>query len=209
MSTSFSIERPIRPEHPERLWREICWVSDQLAVSGDLSSRPERALSQLRAWEAQGITDVFDMRGEADDTDFIHTNSTTITSHWFGVDDNGGPRQDSWFDEFTTNAAEILDDPNRRVLVHCHMGVNRGPSALYAIMLRSGWHHVDALRHIRDARPIAGIIYAGDAVVWSTRRDGFDDETVKARLDEVHSWLLRNPLDIAYVIRRIGSQLAR
>jgi dual specificity phosphatase 3 len=209
MSTSsFSIERPLRPDNPETLWREICWVSDQLAVSGDLSSRKEHALTQLSAWEEAGITDVFDMRGEADDSEFIHSNST-ITSHWFGVDDNGGTRSDAWFDALTAQALVVLTDPTRRALVHCHMGVNRGPSALYAILLHLGWNHVDALRHIRDARPIAGIIYAADAASWKARRDGLDSETVQSRVDDVQSWFGRNPLDIAYVIRRIGSQFAR
>ena len=209
MSTpSLSIERPLRPDNPETLWREICWVSDQLAVSGDLSSRKEHALTQLSAWEEAGITDVFDMRGEADDSEFIHSNST-ITSHWFGVDDNGGTRSDVWFDALTAQALAVLTDPTRRALVHCHMGVNRGPSALYAILLHLGWNHVDALRHIRDARPIAGIIYAADAASWKARRDGLDSETVQSRVDDVQSWFGRNPLDIAYVIRRIGSQFAR
>ena len=209
MSTSsFSIERPLRPDNPETLWRELCWVTDQLAVSGDLSSRKEHAFTQLSAWEEAGITDVFDMRGEADDSEFIHSNST-ITSHWFGVDDNGGTRSDAWFDALTAQALAVLTDPTRRALVHCHMGVNRGPSALYAILLHLGWNHVDALRHIRDARPIAGIIYAADAASWKARRDGLDSETVQSRVDDVQSWFGRNPLDIAYVIRRIGSQFAR
>jgi hypothetical protein len=209
MSTSsFSIERPLRPDNPETLWRELCWVTDQLAVSGDLSSRKEHAFTQLSAWEEAGITDVFDMRGEADDSEFIYSNST-ITSHWFGVDDNGGTRSDAWFDALTAQALVVLTDPTRRALVHCHMGVNRGPSALYAILLHLGWNHVDALRHIRDARPIAGIIYAADAASWKARRDGFDSETVQSRVDDVQSWFGRNPLDIAYVIRRIGSQFAR
>ena len=209
MSTSsFSIERPLRPDNPETLWRELCWVTDQLAVSGDLSSRKEHAFTQLSAWEESGITDVFDMRGEADDSEFIHSNST-ITSHWFGVDDNGGTRSDAWFDALTAQALVVLTDPTRRALVHCHMGVNRGPSALYAILLHLGWNHVDALRHIRDARPIAGIIYAADAASWKARRDGLDSETVQSRVDDVQSWFGRNPLDIAYVIRRIGSQFAR
>jgi hypothetical protein len=209
MSTSsFSIERPLRPDNPETLWREICWVTDQLAVSGDLSSRKEHALAQLRTWEEAGITDVFDMRGEADDSEFIHSHSA-ITSHWFGIDDNGGTRSDVWFDALTTQALAVLTDPTRRALVHCHMGVNRGPSALYAILLHLGWDHVNALRHIRDARPIAGIIYAADAASWKARRDGLDSETVQSRIDDVQSWFGRNPLDIAYVIRRIGSQFAR
>jgi len=209
MSTSISIERPFRPLNPEDLWRELCWVSPQLAVSGDLPWNRTKALEQLRTWETAGITDVFDMRGEADDSDFIHANSTTITSHWFGVDDNGGPRADSWFDGLTGRAAQVLTDPDRRVLVHCHMGVNRGPSALYAILLSLGWDHLDALRHIRDARPIAGIIYAGDAASWKSRRDGLDADQTRVRVDEVEAWHGRNPLDIAYVIRRIGSQYAR
>lgn len=209
MSTSFSIDRPIRPENPEKMWRQICWVTEQLAVSGDLSSDPDKAREQLQKWEDAGITDVFDMRGEADDSDFIHSHSSTITSHWFGVDDNGGTRDDSWFDEFTTRSEEILGDSSRRILVHCHMGVNRGPSALYAILLHLGWDHLDALRHIRDARPIAGIIYAADAAAWKARRNGWDTDKVATHADDVHSWLLRNPLDIAYVIRRIGSQWAR
>jgi hypothetical protein len=209
MSTfTFSIDRPIRPEHPEHMWRELCWVSPQLAVSGDLSARTSDALVQLHQWENNGITDVFDMRGEADDTEFIHENSS-IQSHWFGVDDNGGKRNDSWFDELTATAREVLADPNKKALVHCHMGVNRGPSALYAIMLEMGWDHVDALRHIRDARPIAGIIYAADAVSWNARRNGLTDDAVQSRINDVHSWLNRNPLDIAFVIRRIGSQFAR
>lgn len=209
MSTSFSIERPARPHNPEDLWREVCWVTPQLAVSGDLSSRPDKALVQLRAWEEEGITDVFDMRGEADDSDFIHQNSTQVTSHWFGVDDNGGPRSDSWFDNLTGRALEVLQDPSRKALVHCHMGVNRGPSALYAILLSLGWNHLDGLRHIRDARPIAGIIYAADAASWKFRRDGLANDAVASMVDEVEAWLDRNHLDIAYVIRRIGSQYAR
>jgi dual specificity phosphatase 3 len=209
MSTSFSIERPARPHNPEAIWREICWVTPNLAVSGDLPWKRDAAREQLLAWEDAGITDVFDMRGEADDSDFIHQNSEKVTSHWFGVDDNGGPRSDSWFDRLTERALEVLQDPARKALVHCHMGVNRGPSALYAILLSLGWDHLDALRHIRDARPIAGIIYAADAASWKFRREGLIDAELASKVDEVEAWLDRNELDIAYVIRRIGSQFAR
>ena len=90
MSTqSSSLKRPVRPESPHLMWRQICSVSESLAVSGDLPSNRVQALEQLRIWEEAGITDVFDMREEANDTEFIHKNSS-ITSHWFGVDDDGG-----------------------------------------------------------------------------------------------------------------------
>ena len=89
------------------------------------------------------------------------------------------------------------------------MGVNRGPSALFAIMLATGWEALEALRAIRDVRPIAGIIYATDAVSWWARKELMHDEdTTAEKVQEVRAWLDRNPLDLAYVIRSIGNRLA-
>lgn len=191
------------------MWRRVCWVNNFLAVSGDLPFNRSEAEAQLRIWEAEGITDVFDMRGEADDTDFIHSHSDSITSHWFGVDDSGRPRDLMWFDSIVTRAYQVLEDPDRKILVHCHMGVNRGPSALYAIMLATGWGHLEALRKIRDERPIAGIIYAPDAVRWWAGSElKMDREEVLSMERDVISWLERNDLDLAYVIRSIGNRLA-
>ena len=210
MSTEFpSLKRPVRPESPYLMWRQICEVSESLAVSGDLPANREAALVQLRLWEAAGITDVFDMREEANDTVFIHENSS-ITAHWFGVDDNGGRRDDEWFQNLCHAASVVLFDSTRprRLLVHCHMGVNRGPSALFAIMLATGWESLDALRAIRDARPIAGIIYASDAINWWAREQGHDSDVVADMVHEVEAWLDRNPLDLYYVIRSIGNRRA-
>lgn len=209
MTSLLSVDRPRRPESPATIWRQICWVNDQLAVSGDLPFNRTAAEAHLRVWEAEGITDVFDMRGEADDSAFIHAHSDQITSHWFGVDDNGGKRNDAWFVSIVTKARQILQDPTRKVLVHCHMGVNRGPSALFAVMVATGWNHLDALRQIRNVRPIAGLIYAPDAVRWFALNElGVEETAADDMHNEVVDWLERNDLDIAYVIRSIGSQLA-
>jgi hypothetical protein len=191
------------------MWRQVCSVTDSLAVSGDLPSNRVQALEQLRVWEEAGITDVFDMREEANDTEFIHKNSTII-SHWFGVDDDGGRKDDEWFHGMCERARVILGDTTRRrrILVHCHMGVNRGPSALFAIMLATGWESLDALRAIRDARPISGIIYAPDAINWWAREQNLDSGVVAEMVDEVEAWLDRNPLDLYYVIRSIGNRRA-
>ena len=210
MSTqSSSLKRPVRPESPHLMWRQICQVSESLAVSGDLPSNRVQALEQLRLWEAAGITDVFDMREEANDTEFIRKNST-IKGHWFGVDDDGGKRDDAWFQILCDAARVILNDTTRprRILVHCHMGVNRGPSALFAIMLATGWESLNALRAIRDARPIAGIIYAPDAISWWAREQSHDPGVVAEMVNEVEAWLDRNPLDLYYVIRSIGNRKA-
>ena len=88
------------------------------------------------------------------------------------------------------------------------MGVNRGPSALYAIMIATGWNHLDALRAIRDSRPIAGIIYAPDAVNWFGSNTGLSTAEINSNVSDVRSWLSRNHLDIGYIIRSIGSKTA-
>jgi predicted protein tyrosine phosphatase len=176
-------------------------------VSGDLPSRRETALAQLAAWEDAGITDVIDVREERDDTVFIHANSD-IQSHWFGVDDMGGVRDDAWFDDLVDTATEVLAAPDRRVLVHCHMGVNRGPSAAYSILLEQGWDDLDGLRAIRTARPVAAIIYAPDAVAWHSRRLGLGRAETRERVGEVKAWLRRNPLDLGWIISAIGNRTA-
>lgn len=198
---------PVRPADPTFWWRTVCWVTPNIAVSGDLPWSRSEALTQLRYWESEGITDVLDMRGESDDTDFIQQNSPLV-SHWFGVDDNGTPRSDSWFNALTKKAREILADPNRKILVHCHMGCNRGPSAAFAVMIDQGHDHLDALRMIRQSRPIASIMYAPDAIRWHQRSLGQPVETVSQRCNEVVEWLNENHLDVAWVIRNIGNRLA-
>lgn len=187
---------------PRQWWRRVCWVDERLATSGDLPGDPTEALEQLRYWQEQGITHVFDMRGEADDTDFIQENSD-IKSHWFGIDDNGTKRPDSWFNRVTRTAGEILANPDNRILVHCHMGINRGPSSLYAIMLTQGWAPTDALTAIRAARPIAGIIYAADATDWWSRTNQHTTNQTAADTRAVTEWFTDNDINIATVIRRI------
>ena len=88
-------------------------------------------------------------------------------------------------------------------MVHCHMGVNRGPSMAFAYLLDQGWDPIKALVAIRSARPIAGIIYAPDAIralapVLTAR--GLDIDAVTRQVDE---WFDRNDIDVATIIRRI------
>ena len=75
----------------------------------------------------------------------------------------------------TTESSFIQDalaDPEAKVLVHCHMGINRGPSLAFAALLASGWDPVDAIDRIRQVRPIAAVGYAEDALAWHHRRAG-------------------------------------
>ena len=208
MSHSLSSRlRPARPVSPATWWRQICWVTPRIAASGDLPGDRANALIHLNRWVSAGITHVIDLREESNDSRFVETNSN-ISYHWFGVDDNGTRRKDTWFDNLTETATQILLNPNSKILVHCHMGVNRGPSALFAILLALGWDDLNALRAIRNARPIAAVLYAPDATRWHAVRTGATVLEVKERVSEVKAWLDRNYLDLGYVIDSIGNRLA-
>ena len=199
--------RPTRPDSPATWWRQICWVTPRIAASGDLPDDHANAVIHLNRWISAGITHVIDLRIERNDSTFIEANSN-IKYHRFGVDDNGTRRKDLWFDDLTKTATQILSDPTAKIIVHCHMGVNRGPSALFAILLALGWDDLDALRAIRNARPIAAVLYAPDATRWHAVRTGATVSEVEDRVSEVEAWLDRNYLDLPYVIRSIGNRLA-
>lgn len=201
MSTTFTRTEAVTSD-PKDWWRRVCWVNSRLAVSGDLPEDSADALEHLSYWEAEGITDVLDLREEADDSDFIEALSD-IRPHRFGIDDDGSARPDQWFDAITKCAAKVLSHPNRRILVHCFMGVSRSPSALFAIMLTQGWGAVQALDAIRTARPIAGILYARDAVNWWSRSSGHTRLETLRHEREVSTWLDENRIDIGEIIRRI------
>ena len=205
---AMSIDLPEYPHNPVAWWRIICEVTPRIAMSGGLPSYRPDAIEELKAWEAAGITDYIAVHEECNDGDVIARNSD-IRFHHLGVDDWGGRRDPRWFDRVVETALEVLADPNRKLMVTCWMGCNRGPSATFAILLALGWKPLPALRAIRDVRPIAGTIYAADAVEWWVARNGGSEAQIRRARRDVEQWFERNPLDIPYVIRRIGSRTGR
>jgi hypothetical protein len=80
-----------------------------------------------------------------------------------GTDDDGQPKSPSWFRKIVFFALDALRDPKAKVYFHCSAGVNRGPSAAYAVLRALGHTPSEAFALIRDARPKAGILYADSA----------------------------------------------
>ena len=180
-------------------WRRICWVTPQLALSGDLGDDMASMKRHLDEWVDAGITHIVDVRVEADDTKFVARLAPHLTYHWLGVDDDGGRQADEWFDAGTAAVSAALSDPAARVMVHCHMGVNRGPSLLFAAMLALGHDPIEAITAIRQQRPIAAVLYADDAVRWWADRSGSGSSR---RLD-VRRWQKEHPLDTAWIVHRL------
>ena len=183
--------------------RRLCVVGDRIVVSGDLPVDERLARRALLDWCDAGITGIVDCRGEWSDELLVGRTAPQVEYRHVGIDDDGTRRPDTWFDTGTAAAVDLLEHTDGRVLVHCHMGINRGPSMAYAVLLTLGWDHVEALDAIRSARPIAALIYAEDAVTWWARSNGIPSTTAAAMRRDVRRWHRTNDIDVATVIRRI------
>ena len=204
----FGYNPKARPGNAGAIWRTICWATSQIAVSGDLSDHHSKALPQLQGWVEAGITDIMDMRCERSDESFVHAHAPHIKYHWLGVDDDGGTRDASWFEAIAATSAEILKDPSRKIMVHCHMGVNRGPSAAFTTLITQGHDPVEALHLIRNARPVASMMYSFDAIQWHAQILGKSESETDAQFTAVTEWHEQNPLDVGYCVSAIGNRYA-
>ena len=204
----FGYNPEARPSNAGAIWRTLCWVNDKIAVSGDLSDYDSEAVAQLQKWVSEGVTDIIDLRGEESDETLVRKHAPQIKYHWLGVDDEGDRRSDEWFEAIQKAAAQVLADPTRKVVIHCHMGVNRGPSAAFTALITNGVDPIEALGQIRAARPVAAMIYAGDAIQWFAEQQGNTQEQSDALFNAVLDWHKQNPLDVGYCIQQIGQRYA-
>ena len=129
---------------PPRL-ANASWVTDHLLVGGDLDARDnDLAERQLAELVEIGVTHVVDVRLEWDDFDFVAQRASDIAYLHHGMDDAGQRVPGEWFDEGVGWIVAALEEGGT-VLAHCHMGINRGPSLGYAVLLAQGWDPVEAL----------------------------------------------------------------
>ena len=179
------------------------FITPNLATGGDLPEATADALRDIEEWQRLGITHVVDNRIEWDDTDLVAQWAPAIRYLHNGVDDAGQEMPDEWFDVGVAFVHAAFDDPDAKVLVHCHMGINRGPSLAYAVLLAADWDSIEAITAIRTARPIAGLGYAEDALDWHHRAQ---HTPAGQRFDEclrLIKWREENWIDLVRIIRGI------
>lgn len=178
-------------------------VTPGLWIGGDLETRsPTLAHVQLNELAGAGITAIVDVRLEWNDQAWVAEVKPDIDYLWLGVDDAGQRMPDLWFDTGTDHVLAALNGGGT-LLVHCHMGINRGPSMGFAAMLAQGWDPIEALDRIRRCRPIAYVGYAEDALDWWLRKNGATRSERSHGQQRIHRWRRENHLDVANVIRRI------
>ncbi len=185
---------------------DISRVGERLWTGGDLPSHRGLGpmLAGLAELRAVGITHIVDNRAEWSDEEFVGRYAPEITYLWNGQDDAGQRMPDSWFEAGVGVALGALAQPGTQVLAHCHMGINRGPSMAYAILLATGESPVRALSAIRRARPIAAIGYSLDALDWWHRAAGVPRDVARRQRAAVKAWHRRNEVDMLRIVRRMG-----
>jgi len=193
-----TLTHPSLPESGPNINR----LTEHIWTGGDLPEPIDEAIEALQAWEELGIRHIFDARMEWTDEDFVEALTPDIRYLNCGVDDAGQRMPDWWFDtivDFVEEATEV----GGVVLLHCHMGINRGPSAAYAALLASGWDPIGAIDRIRTARPIAAVGYAEDALGWLHRRNGTPPNIRRQERNALATWRQDNPHDTIRIIREI------
>ena len=183
----------------------ISYITDRVWTGGDMRFHlGDTAMAlDLAEMRAAGITDIIDNRLECSDEQFVRTHAPEIDYLWNGQDDAGQAMPDEWFYDGVDFALDALADPDAQVLAHCHMGINRGPSMAFAILLATGMDPVAALTAIRTARPIAAISYAGDALDWWHRVSKTPASVATRERAEVSRWHRSNPIDVIRIIASI------
>ena len=184
------------------------FVTPQLAVGGDLHPYDdELAALQFAEICHLGITHIVDVRIEWSDLDTFAAHAPQVSYLHHGMDDAGQAVPPEWFEEAVAwIEAAYEQDPDAIVLTHCHMGINRGPSLGFAVLLAQGWDPVEAIAAIRAARPQANVWYAADALDWYQARTGVDPETAEQQRAALQAWRDANRLDVVRLVREANER---
>jgi dual specificity phosphatase 3 len=183
---------------------DAAFLTDQLLTCADLDIEDNRhAEAQLAELVDRGLTHIVDVRIEWSDQYLVSQLAPDVRYLHLGIDDAGQRVPDEFFDVGVGFIRDALADPTSLVLAHCHMGINRGPSLAYAVLIDMGHDPVEALDLVRSARPIAYIAYAEDALRWHQNRTGASSATRRDQLAAIDAWRVQRHLDVGEVIRRI------
>lgn len=145
-------------------------VNDWLSVGGDLDLARDvtgqtlgEIIAQLRD---HGVTHVLDLRSEWNDAPLWRAagfppenyRHAPIIDSWRHVP------PESWCEEVEGFVEKFWGETGtgERLYIHCHMGVNRAPSAamLALLTIDPDMSPMSAFLKIRSVRPIAGLVYA-------------------------------------------------
>lgn len=145
-------------------------VNDWLSVGGDLDLAEvmtgQDYATTIKQLFDHGVTHVLDVRSEWQDRRTWSDNGLPVGyyAHVPIIDSWNHRPDEGWYAGVTTFVKRFLENrmPGDRLYCHCHMGINRGPSAAMVALLteNSSLAPEDAFLAIREARDAAGLVYA-------------------------------------------------
>lgn len=180
-------------------------LTDQLWTGGDLPEPLSDAAAHVRAWARRGISHVIDCRSEWTDQALIEAVEPTVRYTHIGIDDGGQRVPNAWFEAVAGAAIETIRSGGT-ALVHCHRGINRGPSGAIAVLLALGWQPVRAIDHVRRQRPVAAVAYAEDALDWWHEASCAPPDERALDIAGLHQWRLDHPHPTSRIMRQIRRQ---
>lgn len=162
-------------------------VNDWLSVGGDLDLArdllgwtPARTIKELQAY---GVSHVLDLRSEWNDfrTWTVLSDMSPDRYEWLPIVDSfGHTPPDSWCTGVEAFVRRFLSERSAggRLYAHCHMGINRAPSAAMLALLTAepDLDPFDAFLRVREARAVAGAVYAEPIGARHLRNAGKDGE---------------------------------
>ena len=170
-------------------------IHRQLWVGGDVHPSEGIGGRQFVGAELLGIDAIIDVRQEWSDEELCKEWAPTIAYYHIPTDDHGGDLLPEWWIDVLAAARPHIE-ANETVFIHCHMGVNRGPSGGFAILSELlGYSFIDAYDAIRQARPQAHVIYAEQ---WANMSG--DPEAAQAFSDHY-----RGAYDLKALIASVGA----
>ena len=190
--------------HGAKWWRKPCHITTDILLCGDLSHKFTDAKLQLAEWRDEGVTHIIDCRNEWNDKQIVGEHGHGIEYIWLGTHDRGGNQQGCWYEEGWNHYQRIMEDnPHAKVMVHCHMGVNRAPSMAFYLMIRKGYEPAEALNLIRTNRPIAACYYAQSAWVTFAEEADISDEELADGLSEIDKFFVDHHINLRETIHQI------
>ena len=199
---SFRVAAPQPRQPAKRAQANLTWLTDSLATGGDFEYDPRLAEQQMQDLLSQNIGVIIDCRIEADDA-AMWANHPEIEYYHLPEDDYGGHKMSAKHFAKAVAIAQQAEANGKKVFTHCHMGINRGPSTAYAILLDRGFSPEEAFDLIRERRPISAVYYAEDALRAHLLRTNHPDPATVLQNFRAHRDAVFGASEIAQVAHTI------
>ena len=135
---------------------DLVWFTPALAQSGRFASRQAPALAKL------AIGAVLDLRAEEQHRPGV-LGKAGLHSFHLPIPDHGAPTEEELARAADWVLQEIGDD--RKVLVHCRLGLGRSVTVVTAVLLRMGYPLSEAMDLVHWRRPNAVLSGVQEAVL--------------------------------------------